>query len=542
MRRLFTAFTAALLAVGLLAVAPAGAVGGTTNVTVFHGIPGLTVDVYVDGALALDDFTPGTVAGPLTLAAGAHEVAITADDAADDSAPILGPATVNLIAGADQTIAAHLTEAGDPTVSVFNNDTSAIAAGNGRLTVRHLASAPAVDVDEATAGDVFTDVANGQSAAADLPAATYEVSLEAAGTEDQVFPASGTVSVALPAATNLIVYAYGTLGTDFALATQAIDAPIGAPATVSVVHGVPGATVDVYIDGLLLLEDFEPGTVAGPVLIPAGVRDVELFAADAAYAAGTGLLRVEMLMVPAGANVSVVAHLTDDGDAGADVSDTLEATVYVNDTSTITDGEARLVVRHVADAPTVDVLTGTTKLVDSLANNPATADEQAIDVAAGTYPVTVNAEDGPAVADLGDVTLVAGNSTIVYAYGELAAVAAIAPSAADTFNVTIQSIVGLAESGAFPDTTGRFFTDDVRTMLQLGITTGTSATTYEPERSMTRGEMAAFINRTLGSAGLQRRRLRRRRHVDLRGRHQRSGRGRHHHGHLAHHVPARTTG
>ena len=30
------------------------------------------------GALAIDDFAPGTVAGPLTLAAGSHDVAITA--------------------------------------------------------------------------------------------------------------------------------------------------------------------------------------------------------------------------------------------------------------------------------------------------------------------------------------------------------------------------------------------------------------------------------------------------------------------------------
>ena len=35
--------------------------------SVLHGVPGLTVDVWVDGKLTLDDFEPGTLAGPLKL-------------------------------------------------------------------------------------------------------------------------------------------------------------------------------------------------------------------------------------------------------------------------------------------------------------------------------------------------------------------------------------------------------------------------------------------------------------------------------------------
>lgn len=168
MRRFIALLTAVLVAAGLLTASPAGAVGGTTSTTVVHGIPGLTVDVYVDGSLALDDFVPGTVAGPLALASGTHRVAVTAADAADDSDPVLA-ANVNLTAGADTSIVAHLTESGDPTVSVFNNDTSAIESGEGRITVRHLAAAPTVDV--LAGGTVaFAGLSNGDSAAADPPA------------------------------------------------------------------------------------------------------------------------------------------------------------------------------------------------------------------------------------------------------------------------------------------------------------------------------------------------------------------------------------
>ena len=478
MRRALSAVVAVLLATGLLAASPAGAVGGTTSTTVVHGIPDVTVDVYVDGVRAIDDLAPGTVAGPLTLPAGSHSVAITAADATDDGDPILAGDVV-LVAGADMSIVAHLDGAGAPTVSLFTNDTSAIAEGEGRITVRHLAAAPPVDilVDGAVA---FPGLSNGASAAADLPTGTLPVSINAAGTSTQAFPAEGTVDVALPAGVNLVVYAWGDLAaSSFALATQTIgEGAIGAPSQLSVVHGVPGLTVDVYLNGVLLLEDFEPTSVAGPVLLPAGTYDIEVFAAGAAYTPGGGAITVDDAVVPPGADISAVAHL--------DEESMPTATLFVNDTSPIADGAARLVVRHTAAAPTVDVLTGATKLVDSISN----PESQQVDVPAGTYPVTVNAEDDPNPAvSLGDVTLPEGQATIAYAIGELGS----------TFTVAVQSIVGLGAGGAFSDVgTDQPHSDDVRTILQLGITSGTSPTTYSPAECVTRGQMAAFLVRTLG--------------------------------------------
>ena len=478
MRSTLAAVAALLAFLGLLAAAPAGAVGGTTNVSVVHGIPGLTVDVYVDGAKAIDDFAPGTVAGPLTLPSGSHSVAITASDAADDSAPVLGPASVDLIAGADMSIVAHLDASGGPTVSVFNNDTSELGAGNGRLTVRHLAAAPAVDV-LADGSVAFADVANGHSAAADLPAATYEVSLNAAGSSTQAFPAAGTVPVPLAAGSNLIVYAYGTLGTDFALAVQEVTDSIGAPATVHVFHGVPGLIVDVYVDGSLVLEDFAPGVIAGPVLIPAGIRDVEIFAADSAYAAGTGAIRIPALVVTAGLDASIAAHLDADGAP--------TASVFIDDLTAIADGSGRLTVRHTAAAPVVDVLADGSVAYPALANGA----QDSADLPAGTYGASLNAagtstQAFPAAGTV-PVELPAGVNLVVYAWGALGA----------DFTVAVQTIPGLAAGGAFPDAGGAFYTEDVRTMLQLGITTGTSATTYSPDLPMTRGMVAAFINRTI---------------------------------------------
>ena len=50
----------------------------TGIVTVIHGVPGLTVDVYVNGELTLPSFAPGTVTDPLQLPEGNYDIVIVA--------------------------------------------------------------------------------------------------------------------------------------------------------------------------------------------------------------------------------------------------------------------------------------------------------------------------------------------------------------------------------------------------------------------------------------------------------------------------------
>lgn len=216
--------------------------------SVLHGVPDTAVDVYVDGELTLDDFEPGDLAGPLDLPAGTYNVAITAADAEDDSSPVIGPIDLELAAGASYTAVAHLDDAGSPTAGLFMNDTSEAAAGEGRLTVRHVAAAPAVDV---LAGEeaVIADLANGAESSLDLPAGTVSAAVAAAGTTD---PVLGPVDVSVTEGTLTVVYAWGSLedGT-LALATQTVEglhsAPDGVPTgEVEVTTGVP-ATVWVAI-------------------------------------------------------------------------------------------------------------------------------------------------------------------------------------------------------------------------------------------------------------------------------------------------------
>jgi hypothetical protein len=226
MRKLLVLLTALGTVLAFTGTASAQAADGT--VTVVHGVPGLTVDVYVNGEPTLTGFEPLTVTDPLELPAGDYAIDIRAAGEPADSAPALsGSAT--LPAGANASIVAHLDAAGAPTLSVFVNDTSATAAGEGRLVVRHTAAAPAVDV-LAGGTALFSGLANPNEASADVPADTYSATVAAAGT---TAPVIGPADVPVAEGQATIVYAVGSLddGT-LGVAVQTIDGLHSAPASV----------------------------------------------------------------------------------------------------------------------------------------------------------------------------------------------------------------------------------------------------------------------------------------------------------------------
>jgi hypothetical protein len=225
-----------VLAVGL--GAPAMAVDdGKAELSVLHGIPDLTVDVYVNGELTLDDFAPGDMGGPLQLDPDTYSVAITASDAADDSEPVLGPIDLPLEADTSYTAVAHLMEDGTPTATLFTNDISATDAGNGRLTVRHVAAAPAVDV-WADGEVLFENLANPDEMMGDVPAATYEAAVSLTGESD---PVIGPADVPITDGVNTIVYAWGSAeDANLALAVQTVDTASAGAAPSGVQAGTQG--------------------------------------------------------------------------------------------------------------------------------------------------------------------------------------------------------------------------------------------------------------------------------------------------------------
>jgi Domain of unknown function (DUF4397) len=230
---------ASLLVVAAPAAAASAASSGTATVSVLHGVPGLPVDVYVDGQKLLSGFTPGTLTDPTSLPAGSHDLAVFPAGADPSGQPAIKADGVQVPAGANVTVVAHLDAGGTPVLTPYVNDTSAVPAGKARLVVRHDAAAPAVDV-RAGGTPVLTGLTNPREASAVVPAGTVSADVVATGTTT---PVLGPTDLTLGAGTSTIVYAYGSLqDKSLALATQTIDGLGGAPGGVGA--GTGGQAAD----------------------------------------------------------------------------------------------------------------------------------------------------------------------------------------------------------------------------------------------------------------------------------------------------------
>jgi len=243
---------AALIAALTFVAAPANA-QDSASIMLLHGIPDTDVDVVAGGEIAVEGFSFGdmqdlsalagqTLPGLQVVLAGTEDVAIDAGDTA-------------LPASGNYTIVAHLAADGMPVLSVFENDTSATAAGEGRLVVRHTAAAPEVDIR--ANGDVaFPNVPNGAQGQIDLAAGVISADVVPAGASEPVV--IGPADLPITEGASLIVYAVGSLeGETLTVLTQSIEGLASAPAAVntgnSPVDAGSNTTVLVAVAGALVL-------------------------------------------------------------------------------------------------------------------------------------------------------------------------------------------------------------------------------------------------------------------------------------------------
>lgn len=251
MRKILAISAVAAVAGLSLATVPASAATSTSQVSVFHGVPGLTVDVYANGDVLLEDFKPGTITDPVTLPAGTYDLAVFPAGEGPDGTPAIEANDVAVPGGANITVAAHLNASGTPVLTPFVNDVSKVAAGKARLTVRHTAAAPAVDVlADGTAA--FKGLVNPKEAKADLAAGEISAAVALAGTTD---PVIGPADVNLAEGTNTIVFAWGSAADDnLALAVQTIKNLHSAPGGVPSGEGAtPAGTTPIALGAVALI-------------------------------------------------------------------------------------------------------------------------------------------------------------------------------------------------------------------------------------------------------------------------------------------------
>lgn len=211
----------------MLFASPAGAQDAT--IMLAHGIPDTDVDVVVDGSVVIGGFSFGDMED-LSAFAGQTLAGLTVNLAGTDTVALdLGDFAVP--AAGNFTVVAHLDADGNPAAAVFENDTSTIAAGEGRLVVRHTAAAPAVDI-LANGAAAFTNVTNGQEGQADLAAGTISAEVVPTGVTEPVV--IGPADLPIAEGASLIVYAVGSLEAEnLSVLTQSITGLGSAPSVVN---------------------------------------------------------------------------------------------------------------------------------------------------------------------------------------------------------------------------------------------------------------------------------------------------------------------
>jgi hypothetical protein len=362
--------TLSLVAGILIAALPAQ----DATVTVLHGIPGLSapVDVFANGA-QLFSFSYGDQEGPLTLPPGSYALEVR------QNGGTLLSLNATLTADDDFSVIANLDASGSPQLNAFVNTLDNVTLPKSRLYVRHTAEAPAVDIilgqNGATVATI-PGVTNGQEAQADVAPGIYSVTVNLAGTSTTAF---GPVDVRVENGNGYGIFAVGEANSSsFQLLTQTV--PLAA--RVTVVHGIPGlgAPVTVTANGSPVLT-FDFREVVGPLTVLPGS-----YTFDALVNGNPVLSRTDT--VARGDDVTIVAHL--DGAASPLLS------AFANDTTPIAAGNARVTVRHLAAAPTVDVV------VENVGSSLA------------TIPGLSNGNEAVASLPLGNlsVSLAAGGNTV----------------------------------------------------------------------------------------------------------------------------------
>ena len=201
-----------------IATAASASGGRPASINAVHGIPGLTVDVCVNGAKAIKNFMPGQVVTGVPLPAGTYHMGVVAAGA--PCTPEILTADATLAAGHNYTVVANLDASGTPNLKIFTNNVSRVPDDTARVSIRHTAAAPAVNAwvngSKLIGGNKFTWGHRRVFVAAE---GRYTAVVTLPGSKT---PVIGPATLKLKEGYAYQVYAYGSAKAGYGLAVVAI--------------------------------------------------------------------------------------------------------------------------------------------------------------------------------------------------------------------------------------------------------------------------------------------------------------------------------
>ena len=260
----------------------------TARLQIIHNSPEPVVDIYVNGALALDDVAFRTATPFFDIPADVMLSVAIAPESSTSVADAIATFPVMFNSGGTYVVVAAgvVGNTGATAFSLFVNGAAreaANASGNVDVAVFHGSpDAPAVDVDAVfLANNVVDNLSFGEfTPYLELPAAKYDLAVQAAGSNTTVASFRADLSGLADGAATVFASGYlsGTpaFGLFAALPDGTVVAlPLTPTARVQIIHNSPDPTVDVYVGETRLIDNFEFRKATPFIDVPAD-RDLNI--------------------------------------------------------------------------------------------------------------------------------------------------------------------------------------------------------------------------------------------------------------------------
>jgi hypothetical protein len=184
------------------------------------------VDVYLDGKVLLPAFAPDRLTDPTPVPAGPHHVDLRPAGSPADSTPKASQ-DITVPAGQSLSVVAHFDQSGNWAMTVFSNDVTKLAPGQGRVVFRNTSGVAPVSVQ--VNGAPAASLAEAAESSQVVAAATYAV-LAKSGVDASTLVPSNNVPVA--DGSDTVLYLVGQ-GEDVTWLTQQISGLDTAPTAIS---------------------------------------------------------------------------------------------------------------------------------------------------------------------------------------------------------------------------------------------------------------------------------------------------------------------